>query len=95
MQTNNNARLEIHKKYPPIGFDMKTGSGSASIPIHEIFELIQLTDLLYKQADEALPDLVRTNNRIADFIRHNFKNRKAAKFTPIEDSKAHSVPTYG
>lgn len=83
----NNARLEIHKKYPPLTFDVESGVGPANVPVHEVFELIQLTDLLYKNVDQALPDSVRTNERIAEFIKRNFKNRKGAKFIPLEDSK--------
>ena len=81
----NQKRIEIQDKYPPKNFDMTTGRGEIDVPRYEIYRLKALTDLLYDEVDKALPDLWNTNGLVFDFIKANFKGRKAAQFvSPVK-----------
>ena len=79
----NQIRLELQTKYPPKGFDMATGIGQITVPAHEIYTLKEMTDLLYNEVDKALPALSKTNEMVFDFVKKNFRGKKAAKFIPL------------
>lgn len=69
----NKLRLELQNKYPPQDFDMETGRGRVVVPVHEIYTLKELTNLLYNEVDKALPCLSNTNKLVFDFIKKYFK----------------------
>ena len=87
----NKLRSELQTKYPPHEFDMATGKARLSMPGFELYPLKSLTDILYKEVDEALPDLWNTTIRIREFVKKNLKGRKAidlATSSPVSDVKS-------
>src|SRR6266566_1404717 len=81
----NRLRVELQSKYQPHQFDITSGAGRITVPAHELYALKELTDLLYNGVDRALPDLLKTNRLVFDFVKKHFKGkRKAAQFVPVE-----------
>jgi hypothetical protein len=80
----NQKRIEIQDKYPPKKFDTTIGKGEIDVPVYEIFRLKASSNLLYDEVDKAGPDLWNTIKLVFDFVKVNFKGKKAAKFVALE-----------
>lgn len=84
----NNQKTELQKKYTPANFDNASGKGQLTVKAHEVFEIKELTDLLYHAVDRALPNLKKTNEMLYDFVKKHLKGKKALKFVSIDQSEA-------
>ena len=88
LQQLNAKRVEIQDKYPPKRFDMTTGKGDLELPAFELFRLKSLTDLLFHNVDNSLPELWNTNKKLLKFIKSNLKGKNALDFVDVNASDA-------
>lgn len=80
----NELRGTLLQKYPPSRFDLQTGAGLTEIPSHELFALKTLTDLLYRNIDEALVFINQSNHSLAAFTVTHLRGCKALAFELVD-----------
>jgi hypothetical protein len=82
----NHFRADFEKNHPPIPgtFDKERGSGQTNASKFEVEMGGYYLNELIKQVDLASPKLFQAIEKIADFVRHNFKDKQPIK---IEEDK--------
>jgi hypothetical protein len=89
----NHYRAEFEKNHPPIPgtFNNEKGSGQTIATKFEIEVGNYYLSNLYKQVDLASPNLLKTIEKIAIFVKQNFKGKKSIRIAEAQDAKKEQV----